>query len=76
MDKLVNNCFSTKRLDCDFEKSINELRKTFISKGVSETLKTHVVLNYIEQCLHFIEENNWTLENYNCNKAFYKYICI
>ena len=54
MDKLVNCCFTTKKIGSDLNKIIKELRKAFLATEVTETLKIHVATRYIQQCLKFL----------------------
>lgn len=57
MDRIVNLYFSVRaiRFDDELEKHIRVLHKAFEATGVSETLKIHVVLKRMEQCLQFLD---------------------
>ena len=54
MDKIVNLYFSTRQIDCDLEKRINELRTTLTAIEISVTLKIHVILKHMADCLQFL----------------------
>ena len=78
MDKIVNKCFSTRKFDAEFEKSVNELKKVFLGTDVSETLKIHVILNHIKQCLILLGEKHglglWSEQpGESVHRVFYKY---
>ena len=51
MDKVVSDCFSTGKVGTDLESHLSELQLYFNATGLSETLKCHVVLNHIPECL-------------------------
>lgn len=54
MDKLVNACFSTRQVNSNCEKLVKELETAFYSTGVTETLKIHVILKHLSQCLNYL----------------------
>ena len=58
LNKIVDSCFKiktdeTKKLDA----LLTEFRKGLLAINVSETLKIHVLLEHLEQCLNFLGEN-------------------
>ena len=55
MDKVVHTCFATKRIDSDFYRNINDLKKAVLGTEVSITLKIHVLLEHTIQCLHLLD---------------------
>ena len=57
MDKLVNKFFSTRKIDADLNKYVEELRRTYVALDISETLKAHVVLQHLPHCLQFLNGN-------------------
>lgn len=57
MNKVVDSCFSTKNVSQDLNKYTEELKKTFRKTNVSESLKIHVVLHHLTNCLHFIKND-------------------
>ena len=62
MDKIVSNYFSSKKIDLDndkqeLDKTIDELRKSFEATGVSKTLKIHVILDHLSDCLKMLNGN-------------------
>lgn len=63
MNKLVDSCFSTRIVNHDFKKHLNELAKTFQGTELSETLKIHILLDHTEQSLHFLR--------YECGLGLY-----
>lgn len=58
MDKIVNLYFSTRKIDTndanEIDKHVNDLRKSFQATEVSESLKIHVVLQHLSDCLQFL----------------------
>lgn len=55
LNKIVINCFSIKTVDFPVLKSdINYLKKALRGVDVSETLKIHIILNHIEECLGYL----------------------
>ena len=57
MNKIVNSCFSLKRLEPieNIRTLITDLRKALLATAVSETLKIHVLLEHLNQCLEQID---------------------
>lgn len=55
MNKIVECCFSNTRTDSDLSSCIKELKRALLATEVSETLKIHVVLEHVEECLGFLE---------------------
>lgn len=59
MDKLVNSCFTSGKVEPAYSSHLNELRRALESiENVSKTLKIHVLLEHLEQCLQFIDNDN------------------
>ena len=59
MNKLVDCCFTSGKRGMLINSHINELRNALKSIGdISETLKIHVILEHVESCLQFIDNNN------------------
>lgn len=58
MNDIVHSCFSMTRTKTilDIEKSIGELNKAFDATDVSESLKMHIILNHLLQCLECLDE--------------------
>ena len=54
MNKVVDDCFYTRRIGPELDKHIEELRKMFRGTEVSETLKIHVALHHIKHSLQFL----------------------
>lgn len=59
MDEMVKFCFSVKDIDPDvnINKILNELERCIKATEVSKTLKLHVTLSHIKQCLEFIGDS-------------------
>lgn len=57
MDKVVNCCFSTKQVGVDLEKYIRELNRNFEATNLSKTLKLHVTLDHLQDCLKYLNNN-------------------
>ena len=51
MDKVVVDCFSTGKVGTDLKSHLSDLQGHFEATGLSETLKIHVVLKHIPECL-------------------------
>ena len=51
MDKVVSDCFSTGKVGTNLESHLSDLQLYFNATGLSETLKCHVVLKQIPECL-------------------------
>lgn len=58
MNKIVENCFSIKRVAENLESNIGELNKCFKATGVSETLKIHIILHHLSHCLYFLKNDD------------------
>lgn len=71
MDKLANACFSTKKVDSDCEKLTKELEKSFKSTELSETLKVHVILKHLPQCLTYLDKNGLGLWSEQSGEAIH-----
>lgn len=54
MDKIVNCCFSTKKVEENLDDYIGELKTALKATEVSETLKIHVILDHLKNGLHFL----------------------
>ena len=55
MDKVVNCCFSAKKKSPNLDKYINKLTTSIEATEVSRTLKIHVAVKHIQECLHFLD---------------------
>ena len=56
MDKLVHCCFSVQRdVSEDIDKLVRSLEKAVANTGVTITLKLHVILAHIKECMDFFE---------------------
>lgn len=55
MNRVVENCFSTRKISFELHKNIQDLRKSFYAFNVSETLKIHILINHVEKCLEYID---------------------
>lgn len=51
---VANCCFSARAVGPDLDNHIYELNKAFRGLDVSETLKIHVALKHIKDCLQFL----------------------
>ena len=55
MNLVVNSCFGTNNVDMKILPDLIEnVKKMHMGTGVSQTLKIHVIFDYIEQCLKFL----------------------
>jgi len=55
MNCVVENCFSTKKVIKNLLKTqIQTLKKAFTATELPQTLKIHIILNHIEDCLKFL----------------------
>lgn len=54
MDRVVSNSFSTKKADPEAYKALSDLRKILPSTKVSITLKLHVLLDHLKDCIDFL----------------------
>lgn len=58
MNKLVENCFSIRVTDkLILKEQIDKLRKALAAVEVSDTLKLHILMWHIEDCLDSLREN-------------------
>lgn len=55
MNRIVDSCFSTKAVDAHLERHIRELESVFKATGLTETLKIHVLVAHISECVQFLE---------------------
>ena len=52
MDKIVNSCFSVRKVDNGLDEKIKELNIAFAAlESVTETLKIHVSLKHLKHCI-------------------------
>lgn len=58
MNKVVDSCFSNENFDNDLDQNLLELSEAFKSTGVSKTLKIHVLLDHLKQCLEFLDNDD------------------
>ena len=56
MNKVVENCFSTRKVSTETEKHLIELRALFEGTDLSETLKVHVILEHVKDCLATLKD--------------------
>lgn len=80
VDKIVNSCFSLKRLEPieNIRNLIAELHKVLLATAVSETLKIHVLLEHLNQCLEQIDSKQglglWSEQaNESAHREFLKF---
>ena len=57
MNKVVNDCFSTGKVSKSLTDDVIELNRLYKGTELNETLKIHVVLHHLEQCLSHITDN-------------------
>lgn len=58
MNKVVKNCFSTRRCDdLALERLLHELKKMVLATGVSITPKLHILLDHLRESLDFLDDN-------------------
>ncbi|KAJ3661516.1 hypothetical protein Zmor_005910 [Zophobas morio] len=54
MNKVVEDCFSTNQVKSKLTQDIVSLRKALRATGISETLKIHIALNHLEECIAYL----------------------
>lgn len=54
MNKLVTNSFSVRKPGEGLDNIIDNIRNSFLSTGVSESLKIHIATRHVKQCLNFL----------------------
>ena len=55
MNLVVNSCFGTNNVDMKILPDLIEnIKKMHMGTGVSQTLKIHVIVDHIKQCLTFL----------------------
>ena len=71
MNKIVSSCFSIKRLEsiADIEKLIKELQSALLSTYTTETLKMHVLLQHLTQCLELLNTQSLGLWSEQAGEA-------
>jgi len=74
MDKIVNSCFSINRRDsiADIGNLIKELRSALLSTNTSETLKIHVLLQHLTQCLELLTTQSLGLWSEQAGEAAHR----
>ena len=55
MDKVVECCFSTKKVGENLDDHIEKFKLAYKSTGVSETLKVHVIMEHLKNCLSYLD---------------------
>lgn len=63
MDKIVGNCFSTKKIEPETVQNLNKLNKILPAMEISKTLKIHVLLDHFMDCVNFWDGDglgNWS----------------
>ena len=55
-NKVVHDCFSTAKISPDTKRDIEALKQSIIDAGLSETLKLHVIIHYLEEGLDALNE--------------------
>ena len=57
MNKIVDDCFSTDKVSKSLSDDVIALNRLYKGTELNETLKSHVVLHHLEQCLSHITDN-------------------
>lgn len=82
MNKVVDSCFSTRKVSENLDLHLEMLKKCFYAvPHVSETLKIHILLNHIQECVKFIDNEGlgiWSEQagesiHHEFNKYWMKY---
>ena len=61
MNKVVDDCFSTKLKNDELDTHIYNLKKCFEGTELAETLKIHVIFKHLKYCLHFLRQDGLRL---------------
>ena len=74
MNKIVSSCFSIKRLEsiADIGKLIKELHSALLSTYTTETLKMHVLLQHLTQCLELLNTQSLGLWSEQAGEAAHR----
>lgn len=73
MNKVVSCCFTTNTVGPELDKHISELRKALGSlEDVSETLKIHVSLKHIKDCVQFLNNNGLGLWSEQAGESIHR----
>lgn len=54
MDETAYGCFATKKIDCDVDALLQDLKNNFLAIEISKTLKIHVLLDHLKKGLQFL----------------------
>lgn len=57
MNKIVECSFSTQKVGPELGKNVEELNSVFKATGLTKTLKIHVTLEHLLQCIQFVNGN-------------------
>lgn len=58
LNKIVECCFSVKKIDENVHEHIKRFKKVYLVTKISETLKVHVLVSHLEQCLKLLNTSN------------------
>ena len=72
MDKVVTCCFSVNGDGSDSKAHINNLKACLDATEISRTLKIHVLLEHIEQCLIFLDRDYLGLYSEQAGESVHK----
>ena len=53
MNKIVS-CFTAKKVITNLKNYVKQFKKCLLSTKVSETLKIHIIIEHLEQCIDFL----------------------
>ena len=55
-NKVVHDCFSTAKISPDTKRDIEALKQSIVNARLSETLKLHVIIHYLDEGLDALNE--------------------
>lgn len=55
LNKLVDSCFTTEKVHGDYKKYLLEFENNYKATGLPLTLKVHVLIEHLENCLSFLD---------------------
>jgi hypothetical protein len=74
MNKIVDDCFSTRKVGMALREDVENLKKTFKATGISETLKVHITMNHLEDCVKHLNRGSWSEQpGESVHREFLKY---
>lgn len=76
MDKLVNACFTTKKIDESFKQHLEELKRNYLATNLPIILKVHVLLEHLQQGLQFLKGNGLGLYSEQAGESIHHEFAI